>query len=203
MTTGERRNSADLAALVGSRICHDLVNPLGALGNGLELLALEGDPKLAEMRGLLAESLAAATARVQYFRIAFGNAPAERMAEAQIARIVTDYTAGRRLRIHWNAKGDRSRAEVRLAFLILLCLEASMPRGGRIDVGAERGILLIDARAEDMRCDTLLFAALMGHVPMPEAGPALVQFPLAAAAIEAFMRPIGIALGDGVASIRI
>lgn len=201
---GQRTHAtpADLASLVGSRICHDLVNPLGALGNGLELLAMQ-HPALGEMTGLLGESLAAATARVQFFRIAFGTAPAERMAEAEIARIVGDYAAGRRLRIDWQAAGDRTRSEMRLAFLMLMCLETAMPRGGRIGVSDEGGLLQIDAAAEDMRHDTPAWAALRDATPVPEPTPALVQFALAEAAMAQFPRPVLIALSPGQALIRI
>lgn len=194
--------AAELASMVGSRICHDLVNPLGALGNGLELLSMQ-NPALGEMAGLLAESLAAASARLQFFRIAFGATPAERMAEAEIARLVTDYAAGRRLKITWQAAGDRTRTETRLAFLLLLCLETAMPRGGRIGVTDEGGRLQIDAAADDMRHDTPHWAALRDSTPMPEATPALVQFPLAAAAMAQFPRPVAITLTPGQAMMRI
>ena len=57
-----------LAALLGSRLCHDLVSPLGAIGNGLELLEVSGDfpgiAKSGEMM-LIAESLEAARARIR------------------------------------------------------------------------------------------------------------------------------------------
>ncbi|HMS96693.1 MAG TPA: histidine phosphotransferase, partial [Tabrizicola sp.] len=59
----------DLAALIASRICHDLISPLGAIGNGVELLAMErAGPEL----DLLSESVAHANARIRLFRISFG-----------------------------------------------------------------------------------------------------------------------------------
>jgi histidine phosphotransferase ChpT len=66
---------ADLAALVGARICHDLISPIGAIGNGMELLALSGVPPSPELE-LIEDSLRNAMARVQFFRIAFGAAEA-------------------------------------------------------------------------------------------------------------------------------
>ena len=51
------RGRADLAALIAARICHDLVNPLGAIGNGVELLTLTGQGSDAEM-DLIVESVA-------------------------------------------------------------------------------------------------------------------------------------------------
>ena len=59
----------DLAALVGSRICHDLISPIGAIGNGVELLALTDGDTGAEME-LISESVQNASARIRYLRIA-------------------------------------------------------------------------------------------------------------------------------------
>lgn len=193
---------ADLAALVGSRICHDLVNPLGALANGLELLAMEA-PKLGDMAGLLSDSLNAATARVQFFRVAFGAAPAERMPEAQIRETLAAYTAGKRLRIDWQAAGDRARAEARLTFLVLMCLEAAMPRGGRITVTADGPRLALRAEAADLRHDSAHWQALAQGQPMPHTTPAEVQFALAAAAIDSFPRAVTVTLAPGAAAILI
>ena len=64
-------DQTDLAALLGSRICHDLISPIGAIGNGVELLMMEGGTPSPELV-LIAESVAAANARIRFFRLAFG-----------------------------------------------------------------------------------------------------------------------------------
>ena len=61
----------DLNALLGSRICHDLISPIGAIGNGVELLIMDGATKGPEI-ALIAESVANASARIRFFRIGFG-----------------------------------------------------------------------------------------------------------------------------------
>ena len=63
----------DLTALVGSRICHDLINPIGAIGNGVELLAMADAPPSAEL-ALISQSVDSAMARIAMFRVAFGAA---------------------------------------------------------------------------------------------------------------------------------
>ena len=63
----------DLAALIGSRICHDLISPIGAINNGLELVAMSGDVMSQEME-LIAQSVENASARIRFFRVAFGSA---------------------------------------------------------------------------------------------------------------------------------
>ena len=77
-------DKTDLAALVGSRICHDLISPIGAIGNGVELMMMDrasASPELA----LIAESVASANARIRYFRVAFGTAGADqRIARSEV-----------------------------------------------------------------------------------------------------------------------
>ena len=63
-------DTAKLATLVASRLCHDLVSPVGAISNGLELIALAGTPGPEEME-LIEQSCTSATARLNFFRVAF------------------------------------------------------------------------------------------------------------------------------------
>ena len=68
-------SSLDLASLLCSRLCHDMLSPVGALSNGLELLADEKDP---EMRRrcfeLLEQSARISADKLKFFRLAFGAA---------------------------------------------------------------------------------------------------------------------------------
>ena len=66
------QDKPDLAALIASRICHDLISPIGAIGNGVELLAMEPGGTLPEM-ALISESVANANDRIRFFRICFGR----------------------------------------------------------------------------------------------------------------------------------
>lgn len=65
----------DLAALVSSRICHDIINPVSAISNGLEMLAEEPDEEMrAAAMDLISKSASQASAKLQFARIAFGAA---------------------------------------------------------------------------------------------------------------------------------
>ena len=87
----------DLPALIGSRICHDLISPIGAINNGLELLEMAGTgaapgPELA----LIGQSVESASARIRFFRIAFGAAGDQTMGQNEVTSILRDlYTASR------------------------------------------------------------------------------------------------------------
>ena len=68
-----RVNAIDLASLLCSRLCHDLMSPVGALNNGIELLADETDPDMQEKcLELLADSARATANKLKFFRLAFG-----------------------------------------------------------------------------------------------------------------------------------
>ena len=68
-------SSTDLAALLCSRLCHDLLSPVGALSNGLELLADEKDPEMrARCFELLEQSARISTDKLKFFRLAYGAA---------------------------------------------------------------------------------------------------------------------------------
>ncbi|OYX59909.1 MAG: histidine phosphotransferase, partial [Sphingomonadales bacterium 32-64-17] len=65
----------DLASLLCSRLCHDMLSPVGALSNGLELLAEEKDPEMrARCFELLEQSAKISADKLRFFRLAFGAA---------------------------------------------------------------------------------------------------------------------------------
>lgn len=124
-----------MAALVASRLCHDLVSPLGAIGNGVELIEMGGQPTPAqspEMQ-LIADSVASARARIRVFRVAFGaTAPDQRMSVADLAALVRDMSQDSRLHLQLDATGDLPRTEARMILLAVMCLDTALPWGGRV-----------------------------------------------------------------------
>lgn len=167
----------DLVALIGSRICHDLISPLGAIGNGVELLMMSGavaGPEIA----LIAESVTNANARIRFFRISFGAAtPGQAVARSEVRSILDDMTRGGRLKIDWDVAGDAARSDVKLAFLALQCLESALPFGGRIRVTNDGDLWRIGAQAPKLKLDPALWARLEG-AETGEVGAAQVQFAL-------------------------
>ena len=127
----------DLSELVSARLCHDLISPIGAIGNGLELFGLAGGaggPELA----LVHDSLATALAKLRFYRVAFGPADAQARQSLEEAAQITDAMFGGRFTVAWDAgRGDLDRRLLRLAFLAILCLEKSLPMGGVVRVGLD------------------------------------------------------------------
>ena len=72
----------NINALIGSRICHDLINPLGAISNGIELLEMAGVAQGPEM-SLVSDSVENATAKLKMLRLAFGAASPDQTVSRQ------------------------------------------------------------------------------------------------------------------------
>jgi len=173
----------DLAALVGSRICHDLISPIGAIGNGLELLMMDGSGSGPEM-ALISESVGHATARIRFLRVAFGLAqPLQRLGRPEVQSILSDLTRGSRLQIEWQGPDDMPRREVKLVFLLIQCLESAMAFGGKIVITVGNGRWILLAEAIRLKVDPELWAILTDPAAAMPVTPAQVQFPLAAADI--------------------
>ena len=168
----------DLSALIGSRICHDLISPIGAIGNGVELMMMDGPSKGPEL-ALISESVANASARIRFFRIAFGAAVGDgRIARAEVQAVVGESTKGSRLQIVWVSATEVSRREVKLAFLAIQCLETAMPWGGRITVEHGDPRWTVTGEAARLKIDPALWEALSNPAAATEITPARVQFAL-------------------------
>ena len=91
------QNDLDLAALVSSRICHDLISPIGAINNGLELLNMSGATPVGPEMQLIYDSVKSASARIRFFRIAFGTASDDPVVRNEVTSILTEMFNGGRL----------------------------------------------------------------------------------------------------------
>ena len=75
MSEGATIGDLELAALISSRICHDVISPVGAIANGLEMLGEEQDESMREQTmDLIRKSATQASAKLQFARLAFGAA---------------------------------------------------------------------------------------------------------------------------------
>lgn len=168
---------SDLAALLCSRLCHDLLSPVGAINNGLELLNDETDPEMREKcMELLDQSARTSADKLKFFRLAFGAAggfgeaiPSKEPRDL-IAALVADK---RRLELDWAVSET---ALVKPAVKVLLNLASigmdALVRGGTLSIGAEvrDGSTEIAIRASGAKIafDENIGAALDGTLPEVE-----------------------------------
>ena len=150
--------SHEFASLLCSRLCHDLLSPVGALNNGIELLADEHDPEMrARCLDLLGESARASANKLKFFRLAFGAAGGfgdevdTREARAAIEGL---FGGDGRITLGWMvAEPVMSKAALKVLLNLALIAGDALVRGGRLDVGAEKtgSGLEIVVRAEGSR----------------------------------------------------
>ncbi len=173
-------DAVDFASLLCSRLCHDLLSPVGALNNGIELLADEHDPDMrAKCMELLTESARASANKLKFFRLAFGAAGGfgdqvdAREAKGAIEGV---FVTGGRIKLGWLV-GDATLSKPAIKLLLNLALIAgdALVRGGQLDVGAEtRGNvteIVIRAEGERLVLDPELRKALLGQVDEDQLAP--------------------------------
>ncbi len=161
----------DFASLLCSRLCHDLLSPVGALNNGIELLADETDPHVREQcLDLLGDSARTTAGKLKFFRLAFGAAGGfgEAIPLHEIRNAVEGlFPPGGRLQLQWVMDGDSlpKPAAKLLLNLVMLAGEA-LPRGGTLVIGAEErgGVAEIVVRGEGAKItfDPTIRASLAG-----------------------------------------
>lgn len=136
------RQSIDLAAMLCSRLCHDMLSPVGALSNGLELLALETDPEMrSNVMQLLEQSATISTNKLKFFRLAFGAAGGfgEQVdieePRALIQALVADKPG---IEVNWALAGTTlSKPAVKVLLNFAQIAIDALVRGGTLDIGAE------------------------------------------------------------------
>ena len=155
---GRPMNAVELASLLCSRLCHDLLSPVGALNNGIELLADEQDPEMRERcLELLAESARASANKLKFFRLAFGAGGGfGDEIDTREARTALEglYGADKRVELGWMVASDKlSKGAIKLLLNLAMIAGDALVRGGRLDVGAEQrdGALEMVIRAEGPR----------------------------------------------------
>jgi histidine phosphotransferase ChpT len=136
--SGTPIEALDLAALLCSRVCHDLISPVGAIVNGLEVLAEEKDEETKTFAlDLIKRSAGTASAKLQFCRIAFGAAGS---AGAQIdlgdaESISRGFFEDDKTKLAWNLpRALLAKNRVKLLLNLLLIAGQTIPRGGRLTV---------------------------------------------------------------------
>ena len=131
-------DALDLAALLCSRVCHDLISPAGAIVNGLEVLEESKDEETKTFAlDLIKKSARTASARLQFCRIAFGAAGS---AGAQIdlgdaENVARGFIEDEKVKLAWNLpRALMPKNRVKLLLNMLLVATQSIPRGGILAV---------------------------------------------------------------------
>ena len=132
----------ELAALVASRVCHDIISPVGAIVNGLEVLEEEKDESMrAFAQELVQKSAVQASAKLQFSRLAFGasGGVGAELDMADAGRVAAALMEREKAELDWRVKAEMlPKAEAKLLLNLLLVAMNSVARGGVITATADR-----------------------------------------------------------------
>jgi histidine phosphotransferase ChpT len=135
-------DALDLGALLCSRVCHDIISPVGAIINGLEVLDEDNSEEMREFAfTLIRRSARQASAKLQFARLAFGAAGS---AGAEIdlgdaEKVAVGYMEGEKAEFSWSApRVLMPKNLVKLILNLILLANAAVPRGGKVGVKVEQ-----------------------------------------------------------------
>jgi histidine phosphotransferase ChpT len=160
-------SSLDLAAMLCSRLCHDMLSPVGAFANGLELLATETDSAMRQnCIELLEQSATISTNKLKFFRLAFGAAGGfgDRVPVEEAKDLIAALAADKgRIEVEWALAGANfGKPAVKVLLNFAQIAVDALVRGGTLTVGAERrdGNCEIVVRAGGPK---IAFDEVLGH----------------------------------------
>lgn len=138
MSSDSQLSDLELAALVSSRICHDIISPVGAIANGLEVMEEDTDQTMREhAMDLIRKSATQASAKLQFARLAFGAAGSAGseidLNEAQkVARAVAETD---KHTLEWDGPPiSLAKDKIKLLLNIVTLALSALPRGGTLKV---------------------------------------------------------------------
>jgi histidine phosphotransferase ChpT len=176
----QKLSDLDLAALLCSRVCHDIISPVGAIANGLELM---DDPDVdAAMKAtaldMVRNSAKTATAKLKFCRIAFG---ASGSAGAQIdmgeaGEMAKAFVGDEKIRLDWQApRENRPKAEVKLVLNMMMLAMAGIPRGGVVTVTVDGRNFAVKAQGERSKVPQAMADVLTGLAAIETLDARMVQ----------------------------
>src|SRR5262245_16839829 len=169
----------DLAALLCSRVCHDIVSPVGAIANGLEMMDEEDDEEMRRLAlELVRRSARQASAKLQFCRLAFGagGGAGSMLDLGEAGQVAQLLVADEKVKLNWlAARGARDKNEVKLLLNLMLLAIAAVPRGGTVSIDATEELLSATAEGEGARLADKTKAVLERAVPASEFDARAVQ----------------------------
>jgi len=169
----------DLASLLCSRVCHDIISPVGAIINGLEVLDEDNGDDMTEFAlDLIRKSANQASAKLQFARLAFGAAGSTG-AEIDLGdaeKVATGFMEGEKPEFSWQApRVLMAKNRVKLLLNLILLSIAAVPRGGSVKV-------VVDGEADRPR---FVLHSVGPNARIPAAFESLVPGDIAGIAIDA------------------
>jgi histidine phosphotransferase ChpT len=207
--TSAMTGGLDLTSVLVSRICHDLVSPVGAIVNGVDLVREIGGGDIEAELAMISQSSNRASALLQYYRIAFGAASDDsEISRNALREQANAFLASPRILLNWPTDNGPylTRPLAKLLLQVLLCARGLAAMRGMINVQLPQTeslplevIVESDGGPESAEMLTLLKGGTSGDAPSPR----LVEFALTRTTAEGFGLAMQVTEEPGRTSIRI
>jgi histidine phosphotransferase ChpT len=164
--------------LLCSRLCHDLVGPVGAVNNGVELVEEMGAAEAGDAFELVADSGRLAASRLKLFRLAYGAAGSEPGVSFEVAQTaLAAWFARSKIKVAWQAPAwpDPPTGIAKLLLNVGLLAEEALPQGGSLQIAGAAPTLLVRASGKAAALKPEARAALAGSVAVDALTPRSVQ----------------------------
>jgi histidine phosphotransferase ChpT len=179
MSGNQVLSDLDLAALLCSRVCHDVISPVGAIANGLEVLEDEDDEDMRRTAmDLVQRSARQASAKLQFCRIAFGAAGSAgaTIDLGEAGDMAKAFVGEEKVKLDWQApRITLPKGEVKLLLNMMLLGIGAVPRGGTVSVALEGGAPVVRATGDAARVPEKAAQVLTGQFDAQELDARLVQ----------------------------
>lgn len=162
--------------LLCSHLCHELVSPVGAISNGLEMIEEFGGEPDSAVLGLIADSATITAQRLQYYRIAFGVLSSGSVRTDEDFKALADgLLKSGKSEIEWPVGpllDDMPEAHIKLLLNVIGLAANTLPRGGKVIVQTDLpGALSVVARGEGAKLSEDVMAALAKDVSIESLSP--------------------------------
>ena len=167
--------------LLASRLCHDLVSPVSAINNGVELIQDIGGDVVDEAMKLIGNSAEQASRRLRLFRFAYGRAGSEENATPKdVRQVVMQYMAGGKLNLTWaetalDEKFSYHRGALKVLVNALMLAEETLAYGGSISLYGDGSTCRIEIAGRAAQLAPPFQAALDGTAPVDEVTARTIQ----------------------------
>jgi histidine phosphotransferase ChpT len=154
--------------LMAARLCHDLIGPVSAINNGIELMADEDPNFIRDAVALVGDSAGNASRRLQFVRFAYGFSGTG-VSGASPPQLVADFFAGSNIECDYRAAlRERPLPEQKLACAMATVAAEGLPRGGKLVLSASKPGPQIDASGTGKGPSAEAQAALTLAAPVPD-----------------------------------
>jgi histidine phosphotransferase ChpT len=167
--------------LLSSKLCHDLVSPVSAINNGVELIEDIGGSVVNEAMKLIGDSAVTAARRLRLFRMAYGRAGSEEMLGVRDVRQVAEqYLAGGKVSLAW-PEGQPApevaehRGYLKALLNLIMLAEETLAYGGVITLRGDSNGCHLEIAGRNAQLSELLKAAYEGKTAIEDLSPRSIQ----------------------------